>query len=96
MTNRIRPGSGIGPTWRELIESGELQRILEYSRQDRKESRSMVERKPVFGKVPSNWSELTCEQKKEWARDFLRAAKKRLRGKNNQPHRPKDETHDEP
>jgi hypothetical protein len=29
MTNRTKPGPGMGPSWKELIESGEFQRILD-------------------------------------------------------------------
>jgi hypothetical protein len=29
MTNRTNPGPGIGPTWQELIDSGEFERVLE-------------------------------------------------------------------
>jgi hypothetical protein len=29
MTNRTKPGPGMGPSWKELVESGELQRILD-------------------------------------------------------------------
>jgi hypothetical protein len=29
VTNRTKPGPGMGPSWKELIESGELQRIVD-------------------------------------------------------------------
>jgi hypothetical protein len=73
MTNRTKPGPGMGPSWKELIESGELQRILD--RDVEHEKGNGADRKRVFGKVPSNWSELTRAQKKAWSLEFLRAAK---------------------
>jgi hypothetical protein len=74
MTNRIKPGPGMEPSWKELIESGELQRIIDRGIGHERQ-KGMADRTPVFGKVPSNWSELTREQKKAWSLEFLRAAK---------------------
>jgi hypothetical protein len=74
MTNRIKLGPGMGPSWKELIESGEVQRILDRGVELNRE-KGMADRKPIFGKVPTNWSELTREQKKAWTLEFLGAAK---------------------
>jgi hypothetical protein len=74
MTNRIKPGPGsIGPTWKELIQSGELRPSRGTDAADG--GTGSPGRKPVFGKVPSNWDDLTEAEQEEWAIQFVRAAK---------------------
>ena len=74
MTSRIKPGPGIGPTWKELIESGELRRILNLHEEHTQEQ-GMVERKPVFARISDTWEDFTQEEKDAWSHGILQAAK---------------------
>jgi hypothetical protein len=52
MTNRIKPGPGIGPTWEELFDSGQLRPGQGSHAAD--EGTGRPGRKPDFARPPNN------------------------------------------
>jgi hypothetical protein len=51
MTNRIKPGPGMGPSWKELIESGELVRILD-AQVERESGPTVLNKGSLFAPTP--------------------------------------------